>query len=90
LYSADELLAGLMPSQGTELCLVVEMMFSLSVGGSILGMQNPRSGLTSYQIFVFLFLDDLKHKQCIKVTMFLCLLNKSLFTIDWSKWLTTL
>jgi hypothetical protein len=43
VFSADELLAGLMPSQGTELCLVVEMMLSLSVGASILGMQNPRS-----------------------------------------------
>lgn len=29
LISADELVAGLMPSQGSETCLVVEYMFSL-------------------------------------------------------------
>ena len=37
MFSCDEHLAGLSPSQGTELCTVVEAMFSLEVLLSILG-----------------------------------------------------
>lgn len=37
LFSCDEHLAGLHPSQGTELCAVVEMMFSMEVLLGILG-----------------------------------------------------
>ena len=37
LFTGDEHLAGLNPSQGTELCAVVEYMYSLEVLSSILG-----------------------------------------------------
>ena len=37
LFSADECLAGKSPSQGTELCAVVETLFSLETSLSILG-----------------------------------------------------
>ena len=37
VFAADEHLAGRDPSQGTELCTVVEEMFSLEMGMSILG-----------------------------------------------------
>jgi uncharacterized protein len=37
IFSADEHFAGLDPSQGTELCTVVEYMFSLEVNMAILG-----------------------------------------------------
>lgn len=37
IFSADEHIAGLDPSQGTELCAVVEAMFSLETDISILG-----------------------------------------------------
>ena len=37
VFTGDEHLAGLHPSQGTELCAVVEYMFSLEVLASILG-----------------------------------------------------
>ena len=37
IFSGDESLAGTMPSQGTELCAVVEYMFSLEVLMSVLG-----------------------------------------------------
>ena len=37
IFSADEHYAGLDPSQGTELCAVVEAMFSLETDISILG-----------------------------------------------------
>jgi hypothetical protein len=37
VFSADEHLAGLNPSQGTELCTVVEIMFSLEQSLAILG-----------------------------------------------------
>lgn len=37
LFSGDECLAGRNPSQGTELCAIVEMMFSLETNLSILG-----------------------------------------------------
>lgn len=37
LFTCDENLAGKSPSQGTELCTVVEYMFSLEVAGAILG-----------------------------------------------------
>ncbi len=37
LFTGDEHLAGLNPSQGTELCAVVELLFSLSTVLSILG-----------------------------------------------------
>jgi len=37
IFSADEHFAGLDPSQGTELCTVVEYMFSLEVDMAILG-----------------------------------------------------
>lgn len=37
LFSCDEHLAGLHPSQGTELCTVVELMYSLSTCTAILG-----------------------------------------------------
>jgi hypothetical protein len=40
MFSADEHFAGLDPSQGVELCAVVEMMFSLEQSFGILG--NPR------------------------------------------------
>ena len=39
VFTGDECLAGRMPSQGTELCAVVEYMFSLEVLVSVLG--NP-------------------------------------------------
>jgi uncharacterized protein len=42
IFSADEHYAGLDPSQGTELCAVVEAMFSLETDISILG--NPALG----------------------------------------------
>jgi hypothetical protein len=42
IFSADEHYAGLDPSQGTELCAVVEAMFSLETDISILG--NPVLG----------------------------------------------
>ena len=37
MFSGDESLAGRMPSQGTELCAVVETMFSLSTNFAVLG-----------------------------------------------------
>ncbi|HJT22994.1 MAG TPA: hypothetical protein VJ873_00340, partial [bacterium] len=37
LFSADECLAGKSPSQGTELCAIVETMFSLETNLSVLG-----------------------------------------------------
>lgn len=37
MFSADEHLAGLNPSQGTELCAVVEAMFSLELSLAVLG-----------------------------------------------------
>ncbi len=37
LFSADECLAGKSPSQGTELCAIVETMFSLETDLSVLG-----------------------------------------------------
>lgn len=37
LFTGDECLAGTMPSQGTELCAVVEMMYSLEVLATALG-----------------------------------------------------
>ena len=37
IFTGDESLAGLMPSQGTELCAVVEYLFSLEVLMSVLG-----------------------------------------------------
>jgi uncharacterized protein len=37
VFSGDESLAGLMPSQGTELCAVVEYLYSLEVLASTLG-----------------------------------------------------
>jgi uncharacterized protein len=37
LFSGDECLAGKNPSQGTELCAIVEMMYSLETSISILG-----------------------------------------------------
>lgn len=42
MFSCDEHLAGLHPSQGTELCAVVEMMYSLETLLSIIG--DPRFG----------------------------------------------
>jgi hypothetical protein len=42
LFSGDECLAGRSPSQGTELCAVVEMMYSLEETLSLLG--DPRDG----------------------------------------------
>ena len=42
LFSGDECFAGLMPSQGTETCAVVEYLFSLETLLSILG--NPQLG----------------------------------------------
>jgi len=37
IFTGDECFAGKMPSQGTELCAVVEYLFSLEVAASILG-----------------------------------------------------
>src|SRR5208283_5202230 len=37
MFSADELLAGRDPSQGTELCAVVEAMYSLELDLSVIG-----------------------------------------------------
>ncbi len=37
IFSCDEHYAGLDPSQGTELCTIVEAMFSLEILESILG-----------------------------------------------------
>jgi uncharacterized protein len=42
IFTCDEHLAGRNPSQGTELCTVVEAMYSLEVAASILG--DPRLG----------------------------------------------
>ncbi len=42
IFASDEHLAGLDPSQGTELCTVVEAMFSLETNLSILG--DPKLG----------------------------------------------
>lgn len=42
MFSGDEWLAGLDPSQGVELCAVVEMMFSLEILIGLLG--DPRFG----------------------------------------------
>jgi hypothetical protein len=42
VFTCDEHLAGLNPSQGTELCTVVEYQFSLEVATAILG--DPRLG----------------------------------------------
>eukprot|EP01119_Soliformovum_irregulare_P019471 TRINITY_DN6172_c0_g1_i3.p1 TRINITY_DN6172_c0_g1~~TRINITY_DN6172_c0_g1_i3.p1 ORF type:complete len:404 (+),score=111.86 TRINITY_DN6172_c0_g1_i3:974-2185(+) len=40
IFAADELLAGLMPSQGSETCQVVEDMFSLETSFAIIGDLN--------------------------------------------------
>ncbi len=42
VFTCDEHLAGLNPSQGTELCTVVEYQFSLEVAAAVLG--DPRLG----------------------------------------------
>ena len=58
IFTGDEVLAGKNPSQGTELCAVVEYMFSLEtfskgrkINGGIFSKDNPGLQLRGHQHF---------------------------------------
>lgn len=61
IFSADEHLAGLNPSQGTELCTVVEMMFSLEVALAVMGTPalGDRLERLAYNCLPGTFTDDM-------------------------------
>ena len=61
IFSADEHLAGRNPSQGTELCTVVETMFSLEIALSILGDASigDRLEKIAYNALPGTFTDDM-------------------------------
>jgi hypothetical protein len=61
MFSCDEHFAGLSPSQGTELCTVVEMMFSLEIALAILGdaALGDRLELIAFNALPGTFTDDM-------------------------------
>ena len=61
MFSADEHLAGTNPSQGTELCTVVEQMFSLEYAMAILGdpLLGDRLERIAYNALPGTFRDDM-------------------------------
>jgi len=85
IFSADEHLAGLNPSQGTELCTVVEAMYSLEVALSIMG--NPELGdrleRIAYNCLPGTFTDDMwAHQYNQQPNQVQCSLNHKPWTTD--------
>jgi len=85
IFSADEHLAGLNPSQGTELCTVVEMMFSLEVALAVMGtpMLGDRLERLAYNCLPGTFTDDMwAHQYNQQPNQVQCSLNQKPWTTD--------
>lgn len=85
IFSADEHFAGRNPSQGTELCTVVETMFSLEVALAIMG--NPELGdrleRIAYNCLPGTFTDDMwAHQYNQQPNQVQCSLNHKPWTTD--------
>lgn len=85
VFSADEHLAGLNPSQGTELCTVVETMFSLEQSLAIVG--SPQLGdqleLIAFNALPGAFTDDMwAHQYNQQSNQILVGLNSKPWTTD--------
>ena len=85
IFSADEHLAGLNPSQGTELCTVVETMFSLEIALSIMGTPElgDRLERIAYNCLPGTFTDDMwAHQYNQQSNQVQCSLNHKPWTTD--------
>jgi hypothetical protein len=85
IFSADEHLAGLNPSQGTELCTVVEMMYSLEIALSVMGtpMLGDRLEQLAYNCLPGTFTDDMwAHQYNQQPNQVQCSLNHKPWTTD--------
>ncbi|HVW75969.1 MAG TPA: beta-L-arabinofuranosidase domain-containing protein [Alloacidobacterium sp.] len=85
IFSCDEHLAGLNPSQGTELCTVVEVMYSLEVALSILGTPElgDRLERIAYNCLPGTFTDDMwAHQYNQQPNQVQCGLNHKPWTTD--------
>lgn len=85
IFSADEHFAGRNPSQGTELCTVVETMFSLEVALAVMG--NPELGdrleRIAYNCLPGTFTDDMwAHQYNQQSNQVQCSLNHKPWTTD--------
>jgi DUF1680 family protein len=85
IFSADEHLAGRNPSQGTELCTVVETMFSLEVALSVMGTPEigDRLERIAYNCLPGTFTDDMwAHQYNQQPNQVQCSLNHKPWTTD--------
>ncbi|QNI35208.1 glycoside hydrolase family 127 protein [Alloacidobacterium dinghuense] len=85
IFSADEHLAGPNPSQGTELCTVVEMMYSLEVALAVMGtpILGDRLERLAYNCLPGTFTDDMwAHQYNQQPNQVQCSLNHKPWTTD--------
>jgi hypothetical protein len=85
IFSADEHFAGRNPSQGTELCTVVETMFSLEVALAIMGNSalGDRLERIAYNCLPGTFTDDMwAHQYNQQPNQVQCSLNHKPWTTD--------
>jgi uncharacterized protein len=85
IFSADEHFAGRNPSQGTELCTVVETMFSLEVALAIMGAPElgDRLERIAYNCLPGTFTDDMwAHQYNQQPNQVQCSLNHKPWTTD--------
>ena len=85
IFSADEHLAGRNPSQGTELCTVVETMFSLEIALAVMGTPElgDRLERIAYNCLPGTFTDDMwAHQYNQQPNQVQCSLNHKPWTTD--------
>jgi len=85
IFSADEHFAGRNPSQGTELCTVVETMFSLEVALAVMGTSElgDRLERIAYNCLPGTFTDDMwAHQYNQQPNQVQCSLNHKPWTTD--------